>query len=297
MELCERVRRLRIEAGMTQSELAGDKITRNMLSQIENGNALPSIQTLQYLAARLNTSAAYFLSDDNDDFIFKKAEVIDSIKSKLKSGDYNTCIQLCSTFVGREDDELNLILAESFFNAAIDDFNNGRLNSAQNGFAASQKYAANTLYNTGWLVSAAMIYIELINTVDIKNDTSITSASDKISLKNFTAGLTHSDIVLYLNALIITETGDINTSIDGISVGLITNHDFKKHIMARIAMNRGKRGDALRLLGELDHEDTNGAVRYHVYHDLEKLYTQIGDYENAYNYSRRRIDLYIKMQG
>lgn len=297
MELCERVRRLRLEAGMTQSELAGDKITRNMLSQVENGNASPSIQTLRYIAARLNTSAAYFLSDDNDDFIFKKAEVIDSIKSRLKSGDYNTCIQLCSTFVGKEDDELNLILAECFFYAAIDDFNSGRLNSAQNGFVTSQKYAAMTLYATDWLVSAAFAYIELINTVNIKDDEAICSASDKFSLINITAGLPHSDTILYLNALILTETGNYKFSSDNVSFGVITNREYKCHIMARIAINKGNRGEALRLLCELDHDDTNGTVRYHVYHDLEKLYTQIGDFENAYNFSRKRIELYIKMQG
>jgi transcriptional regulator with XRE-family HTH domain len=295
MELCERVRRLRLEAGMTQSELAGDKITRNMLSQIENGNASPSIQTLRYIAARLNTSAAYFLSDDNDDFIFKKAEVIDSIKSRLKNGDYNTCIQLCSAFVGKEDDELNLILAECFLYAAIDDFNSGRLNSALNGFITSQKYAAFTLYTTDWLATVALAYIELINTVNIKDDEAFI-ASDKISFKNTTAGLPHSDTIFYLNALLLTETGNYKINADEISIGVITNHNYKKHIMARIAVNKGNRGEALRLLGELDHDDTNGAVRYHVYHDLEKLYTQIGDFENAYNYSRKRIDLYIKMQ-
>ena len=155
MELCERVRRLRIEAGMTQNELAGDQITRNMLSQIENGSALPSIQTLRYLAERLHTSPAYFLSDDHDDFIFKKAEVIESIKTRFKNGDYNTCIQLCSVFVGKEDDELSLILAECFFYAACDDFRQGRLTSAQNGFTTAQKYAAQTSYSTDWLVSSA----------------------------------------------------------------------------------------------------------------------------------------------
>ena len=35
----ERIRALRLEKKLTQSQLAGDVITRNMLSQIENGQA------------------------------------------------------------------------------------------------------------------------------------------------------------------------------------------------------------------------------------------------------------------
>ncbi len=296
MELHERVRHLRLEAGMTQNELAGDKITRNMLSQIENGNATPSIQTLMYIAERLNTSAAYFLSDDEDDFLFKKAEVIAAIKTKLKSKEYNTCIQLCSVFVGKEDDELNLILAECFFYAAADDFKSGRLSSAHNGFLTSQKYAALTSYTADWLVSAASSYINLINTVNIKNDAALANASNITSLINFTSELPHSDTLFYYDALILTETGSSSIINNEEFIIIINNCDYKKHISARLAINKGNRGEAFRLLGELDHDDTIGAVRYHVIRDLERLYTQIGDFENAYNFSRKRINLYIKMQ-
>lgn len=39
---------------MTQSEVVGDFITRNMLSQIESGTATPSVKTLEYLAETLD---------------------------------------------------------------------------------------------------------------------------------------------------------------------------------------------------------------------------------------------------
>lgn len=39
---------------MTQSEVVGDFITRNMLSQIESGAATPSVKTLEYLAETLD---------------------------------------------------------------------------------------------------------------------------------------------------------------------------------------------------------------------------------------------------
>lgn len=63
MELGEKLRQARLEAGLSQRQLCGDEITRNMLSQIENGSAKPSMQTLQYLAAKLGKTVSFFLDE------------------------------------------------------------------------------------------------------------------------------------------------------------------------------------------------------------------------------------------
>lgn len=59
-----RVRQARLEAGLSQSALCGDALTRNMLSQIESGRASPSLQTLRFLAARLGKPVGYFFGED-----------------------------------------------------------------------------------------------------------------------------------------------------------------------------------------------------------------------------------------
>jgi len=64
MDLGERLRQARQEAGLSQRQLCGDVITRNMLSQIENGAAKPSMDTLRYLAAQLGKPIGYFLEDE-----------------------------------------------------------------------------------------------------------------------------------------------------------------------------------------------------------------------------------------
>lgn len=64
MELSQKLKQARMDAGLSQKALCGDRITRNMLSQIENGSARPSMDTLRYLAGRLNKSVSYFLEDD-----------------------------------------------------------------------------------------------------------------------------------------------------------------------------------------------------------------------------------------
>lgn len=64
MELGAKIKAARLEAGMSQRQLCGDAITRNMLSLIENGAARPSMDTLQYLAGRLGKSVSFFLDED-----------------------------------------------------------------------------------------------------------------------------------------------------------------------------------------------------------------------------------------
>ncbi len=60
MELGQKLKQARLEAGLSQRQLCGDTITRNMLSQIENGSAKPSFATLQVLSARLGKPVSFF---------------------------------------------------------------------------------------------------------------------------------------------------------------------------------------------------------------------------------------------
>ena len=64
MDIGQRLKQARLEAGLSQRQLCGDMITRNMLSQIENGAARPSMDTLTFLAGRLGKSVSYFLEED-----------------------------------------------------------------------------------------------------------------------------------------------------------------------------------------------------------------------------------------
>ncbi|MFD3445980.1 helix-turn-helix domain-containing protein [Microbacteriaceae bacterium 4G12] len=62
--LGKRIRSLRKENGLTQTELAGNELTKSMLSQIETGRAMPSMKTLTYIAQKLDCEPSYFLDDD-----------------------------------------------------------------------------------------------------------------------------------------------------------------------------------------------------------------------------------------
>ena len=64
MDLSQKLKQARLDAGLSQKALCGDRITRNMLSQIENGSARPSMDTLRYLAGQLGKPLSYFLEED-----------------------------------------------------------------------------------------------------------------------------------------------------------------------------------------------------------------------------------------
>ncbi len=84
MTMGQRIRAARLDAGMSQRELAGEEITRNMLSSLEHDTAMPSVATLQYLARRLGKSVGYFLGEDGP------SEAIIA----FEQGEYRRCREL-----------------------------------------------------------------------------------------------------------------------------------------------------------------------------------------------------------
>ena len=57
--LGERLRRLRAAAGLTQSELAAGRCSKEYVSQIERGKTRPTSETVEWLAERLGVDAAF----------------------------------------------------------------------------------------------------------------------------------------------------------------------------------------------------------------------------------------------
>ncbi len=59
LRLGERLRQLRVAAGMTQTELAGERFSKEYVSQIERGKTRPTRETVNWLAERLGVDAGY----------------------------------------------------------------------------------------------------------------------------------------------------------------------------------------------------------------------------------------------
>jgi tetratricopeptide (TPR) repeat protein len=60
--LGERLRTLRVNAGLTQTDLAGDRFSKEYVSQIERGKTRPTQETLEWLAERLGVDPGFLAS-------------------------------------------------------------------------------------------------------------------------------------------------------------------------------------------------------------------------------------------
>ncbi|HWK21540.1 MAG TPA: helix-turn-helix transcriptional regulator [Ureibacillus sp.] len=80
--LGERIKQLRKQKKMTLAELAGDRLTKGMLSLIENGKAQPSMESLRYIAERVGVEVSTLLDDGN---IEELRELLFKIEAEYKS--------------------------------------------------------------------------------------------------------------------------------------------------------------------------------------------------------------------
>ena len=59
LRLGERLRQLRVAGGMTQTDLAGDRFSKEYVSQIERGKTRPTRETIDWLAQRLGVDSGF----------------------------------------------------------------------------------------------------------------------------------------------------------------------------------------------------------------------------------------------
>lgn len=102
MELGEKLRNARLEAGLTQKQLCEGVVTRNMLSQIENGSAKPSVGTITVFAKRLGKSVSYFLEEATA--ASPNAPVMEQARTLFDRGSYGETIEVLGQY--REPDEV-----------------------------------------------------------------------------------------------------------------------------------------------------------------------------------------------
>lgn len=88
MALGTKLKQARLALGMSQRALCGDRITRNMLSQIENETARPSMETLQYLAERLDKPVGFFLEEKTSESLW-----LGKCREAYREGDWQEALE------------------------------------------------------------------------------------------------------------------------------------------------------------------------------------------------------------
>lgn len=119
----KRIKEARIAKKMTQSEVVGSFITRNMLSQIESGAATPSVKTLEYLASVLDIPISV-LMPQGEDFspsgIYSETVRLVKVKGLFADRLYREAISEAGSEAdwGSLKDEFTAVLARCYFRLA-----------------------------------------------------------------------------------------------------------------------------------------------------------------------------------
>ncbi len=105
MTIGQRILQARQEAGLSQRELAGSEMTRNMLSALEHDTAKPSLGTLELLARRLNRPVSFLLGETGAD----GSGALEEARQRYRAGDLRGCLEL--TQPHRQSQEAELLTA------------------------------------------------------------------------------------------------------------------------------------------------------------------------------------------
>ncbi|MCQ5129705.1 helix-turn-helix domain-containing protein [Butyricicoccus faecihominis] len=110
-ELGKKIKEARLAKKMTQAEVVGDFITRNMLSQIESGAAMPSVKTLSYLAGVLGLSPDQLIAPEP--VLDDAYRVLCEAKAAFRAGKYADVPTEESRFPASVEDELYALSARA----------------------------------------------------------------------------------------------------------------------------------------------------------------------------------------
>ena len=288
MDIGKKIKELRLQKFMTQSELAGNEITRNMLSRIENGAAQPSLDTLKYLASRLNVSAGYLLAEDGDDLIYKKHNEINAIKTAYLSGNYRICRDMCIHSSSANDDEIQLILAECTLGIAIEEFFSGALHSACEYFDLAFEVCASTIYNTAHIVAIGATYFQYMRRLSATLSSNYIDETEASVL----AAMGDSFCRYAASFIELSEMQEVPLPDESDTQDVYANH------LAAIAyMKNGRYAEAYERLHSILVSDTviPKTMLYYVFCDLEVCCKETENFRGAYEYSIDKIELIQKL--
>src|ERR687895_2295378 len=87
LRLGERLRQLRVAAGMTQTDLAGDRFSKEYVSQIERGKTRPTRETIDWLANRLGIDADFLANGVSSDQRGRVEAVLSRAEALIQAGE------------------------------------------------------------------------------------------------------------------------------------------------------------------------------------------------------------------
>lgn len=283
----KKIRDLRLSRSMTQKELATGSVTRNMLSLIENGNALPSLPTLAELAGRLGVSVGYFFAEtDEETAAFTKMSRIGEIRRLYRDGEYDACLTACRE-LPCPDEEILLLSAECSLALAADAFQRYALNTASTHLLEAKAALSDTVCASDSLRTTVAFLEQLIECT-----THPALPSDILDTSRFESSRIPVEFFVYLRALSFLDQGQVADADALLRSGLIHSAMYCHILEAKEWMRQGRHADAFALLQKIVSTETPGFfTAFRLLNALESCASTLGDFKNAYQYSTEKIKL------
>jgi transcriptional regulator with XRE-family HTH domain len=292
MNIGNKIKELRTEKMMTQSELAGGEITRNMLSQIENGVALPSLSTITYLAKKLGVPAGYLLSDGADEFIYKKTRVMQDVKRAYKDKNFSLCKEICATSFDEFDDEIELILTECCIGYAEEHLKAGKLHEACKLLDEALLHASKTIYSTVTQHNRVKILFCLLKDISPVLDSDVIDIDDEQD--TLYPELFGDVFSKYISIISEGVTKDSHERVLR-NVTDLTEHDklFVAHLKAKQFIFSKEYKKAQHILSSIMDGDTppQRLLLFLCCSDMEKCCKEMEDFKGAYEFSINRLEI------
>ncbi len=118
--LGDRVRQLRVNRGLTQSDLAGERFSKEYLSQIERGKTRPTPETVEWLASRLGVDRSFLETGVSSSDRDRAEGVVSRAEAAIEAHDYAEAVQMLTAVRDALESasaphlELRALLAESW---------------------------------------------------------------------------------------------------------------------------------------------------------------------------------------
>ena len=285
--LGDKIRLLRLQRGITQKDLAGEKITRNMLSLIESGSASPSVSTLLYISERLETPVGYFFSNTaEDEARFFKMSVIEQLKAAFEAKRYHECESICDSIPDTAiDDELSYILAFSYINTSSEAAIQMNIAAAYSDLEKASLYATKSIYCSDSFTSALLYFRELLTSACSD------SIPDILCDMSMCGEFIPNETIRYFTVL---KSRDDPT---GFAESFRRGSFYYKHLNALGLLVQGQTVDAQKKLRELSLDpNLPYYMQYRVLCDLENAANTSGDLRLAYSSARRKIEFIEKFR-
>jgi len=301
-----KIKTLRRELKMTQKELAGEEITRNMLSCIENGSSLPSISTLVYIAERLGVSPGFLIADENEDHIYRKSTELTKIRQAFARNDWKMCLRYCE-LQNPGDSETHRYELGCLYNLAKECFNCGELRQAGARFMQLRALCRSDfdrMYPDGFLCRVMYfesgIYLECLKDI-----------SPAFSQEGFVPDKDGREAIsdpFTLYYLLYRPSGSRDQrAVDSIALNCFSTQKsdtsfYREHIHARTLMKTSNYREACNIIREIAYGEKiiPQPVLLFLLSDLEICFRELSDFRNAYECSglhRELLDSFLSDKG